>query len=225
MIADITVAMGGRVAEELVFGYDKVTSDASSDIRQASDLSHAMTRKESSPSYLIRRNLQCLAKLQKRLLSKTAELEEKKPPVGLSYEKTIEWLVRQKLALKNNKKTSLLTELNRINEALKEIKGKYEMRDNESASEEGQKKSLEELIEKLITTSKPPTLSPVEFNSNPRMWSQFISQFEESIHKRTDLTPIQKFIHLLINASEKAVGLAAYARRSSSTTCKSQLIY
>ncbi|CAD7011239.1 unnamed protein product, partial [Ceratitis capitata] len=42
MIADITVAMGGRVAEELVFGYDKVTSGASSDIKQASDLSRAM---------------------------------------------------------------------------------------------------------------------------------------------------------------------------------------
>ncbi len=45
MIADITVAMGGRVAEELVFGYDKVTSGASSDIKQASDLSRAMVTK------------------------------------------------------------------------------------------------------------------------------------------------------------------------------------
>ncbi len=36
MLADITVAMGGRVAEELIFGYDKVTSGASSDIKLAS---------------------------------------------------------------------------------------------------------------------------------------------------------------------------------------------
>ncbi|UWI83267.1 ATP-dependent zinc metalloprotease FtsH [Wolbachia endosymbiont of Howardula sp.] len=45
MIADITVAMGGRVSEELIFGYDKVTSGASSDIKQASDLSRAMVTK------------------------------------------------------------------------------------------------------------------------------------------------------------------------------------
>ena len=32
MLADITVAMGGRVAEEIIFGDDKVTSGASSDI-------------------------------------------------------------------------------------------------------------------------------------------------------------------------------------------------
>ncbi|MDG7056337.1 MAG: ATP-dependent zinc metalloprotease FtsH [Wolbachia endosymbiont of Meromenopon meropis] len=45
MIADITVAMGGRVAEELIFGYNKITSGASSDIKQASDLSRAMVTK------------------------------------------------------------------------------------------------------------------------------------------------------------------------------------
>jgi cell division protease FtsH len=40
--ADITVAMGGRVAEEIVFGYDKVTSGASSDIKMATLLARAM---------------------------------------------------------------------------------------------------------------------------------------------------------------------------------------
>ncbi len=40
--ADICVAMGGRVAEEIVFGYDKVTSGASMDIKMATQLARAM---------------------------------------------------------------------------------------------------------------------------------------------------------------------------------------
>ncbi len=42
MFADLAVAMGGRVAEELIFGYEKVSSGASSDIQYATRLSRAM---------------------------------------------------------------------------------------------------------------------------------------------------------------------------------------
>ena len=42
MLADIAVAMGGRIAEELIFGYDKVTSGASSDISMATKMARAM---------------------------------------------------------------------------------------------------------------------------------------------------------------------------------------
>ena len=42
MLADLAVSMGGRVAEELVFGHGKVSSGASSDIQYATKLSKAM---------------------------------------------------------------------------------------------------------------------------------------------------------------------------------------
>jgi len=42
MYADLAVSMGGRVAEEIIFGYDKVSSGASSDIKYATKLARAM---------------------------------------------------------------------------------------------------------------------------------------------------------------------------------------
>lgn len=42
MEADIAVAMAGRVAEEIIFGHDKVTSGASSDIKMATQMARAM---------------------------------------------------------------------------------------------------------------------------------------------------------------------------------------
>jgi cell division protease FtsH len=40
--ADLAVAMGGRAAEELIFGADKVTSGAQSDIKMATNMARAM---------------------------------------------------------------------------------------------------------------------------------------------------------------------------------------
>ena len=40
--AQMAIAMGGRVAEEIIFGYDKVTTGASSDIEQATKRARAM---------------------------------------------------------------------------------------------------------------------------------------------------------------------------------------
>ena len=42
LLADIRVAMGGRIAEELIFGHDKVTSGASQDIKMATQLARGM---------------------------------------------------------------------------------------------------------------------------------------------------------------------------------------
>jgi cell division protease FtsH len=42
MYANLSVSMGGRVAEEIIFGYDKVSSGASSDIQYATGLARDM---------------------------------------------------------------------------------------------------------------------------------------------------------------------------------------
>ena len=45
MEANISKAMGGRVAEEIIFGHEKVTSGASSDIQMATKLAKDMVTK------------------------------------------------------------------------------------------------------------------------------------------------------------------------------------
>ncbi|NWH07292.1 MAG: ATP-dependent metallopeptidase FtsH/Yme1/Tma family protein [Alphaproteobacteria bacterium] len=45
MYANLAVSMGGRVAEEIILGYDKVTSGASGDIQMATNLARSMVTK------------------------------------------------------------------------------------------------------------------------------------------------------------------------------------
>ena len=42
MLASMDVSMGGRAAEELIFGKDKITGGASSDLHQATKISEVI---------------------------------------------------------------------------------------------------------------------------------------------------------------------------------------
>jgi len=52
MHSDIAVAMGGRIAEEIIFGHDKVTSGASSDIEMVTKMAKNMVTKYGMTSEL-----------------------------------------------------------------------------------------------------------------------------------------------------------------------------
>ena len=84
MHADIAVAMGGRIAEEIIFGHDKVTSGASSDIEMVTKMAKNMVTKYGMTSELgtiaygeneeevfledqLQDNKTCQKKLQKKL--------------------------------------------------------------------------------------------------------------------------------------------------------------
>ncbi len=95
MLADLAVAMGGRAAEELIFGHDMVTSGAMSDIRQATALASAMVKEwgmsdEVGPVYYGSENPYRKDNLESEEATRLVDIEIKKlVEYGLSEAKRI----------------------------------------------------------------------------------------------------------------------------------------
>jgi cell division protease FtsH len=82
MMADLTVSMGGRAAEELIFGNDKVTSGAMSDIRQVTALASAMVKEwgmseKVGPIYLGHESNPYMKEIGSEEVNKLVEMEIK----------------------------------------------------------------------------------------------------------------------------------------------------
>lgn len=113
LLADIAVAMGGRISEEMIFGKDKVTTGASSDIKMATEMARRMVTEwgmsdilgplsygQSSQEVFLGHSVT----QQKNLSESTAQLidQEIKRIVGECY------IVAEKILKKNKKQLDLL---------------------------------------------------------------------------------------------------------------------
>ncbi|EEH12102.1 ATP-dependent zinc metalloprotease FtsH [Wolbachia endosymbiont of Muscidifurax uniraptor] len=148
MIADITVAMGGRAAEELIFGYDKVTSGASSDIKQASDLSRAMVTKcgmsdKIGPIYHNREQTMHGSEIISEDTLKLID-EEVKKVVSSCYEKAKEILTKHKKGLDLIAENLLEFETLTGDEIKDILNGKKIVREENEKNEKIKKSSLYE---------------------------------------------------------------------------------
>jgi cell division protease FtsH len=118
LLADIKVAMGGRIAEAMIFGEDKVTTGAASDIKMATDFARRMVTEWGMSDKL---GFQTYGEQQqeifvgqaltqrKQISERTAQLidEEVQQILNTCYQKAIKLLTQKKAKLELLAKTLL----------------------------------------------------------------------------------------------------------------------
>ncbi|KAL4592592.1 hypothetical protein LXL04_005592 [Taraxacum kok-saghyz] len=137
MLARLDVCMGGRVAEELIFGEDEVTSGASSDLEQATQLARAMVTKYG---------------MSKEVGVVAHNYDDNGKSMSTETRLLIEKEVREFLEKAYNNAKNILTTYSKEHHALANA-----LLEHETLSG----KQIKELLAQLSTNAAPPQQQPV----------------------------------------------------------------
>jgi len=164
--ADLAIAFGGREAEEMIFGHDKVTTGASADIQWATKVASRMVREWG---------------MSEKLGARRFVSDEQREPISGETQKLIDSEIDALLSEAQKKAKQMLTEYNKDFHKIAEALIEYETLNGDEirAMLRGEDiaviKETARLLEKQANDNRrPPVANEENFDQKPRSrWSGF----------------------------------------------------